>query len=83
MKNGFSFLGMLIALIIIGGLLAWMLPQYTRVVQQQHKTQMQLLEQTRNLEKQLQRHQQLQERQLNQLANPQRPVKPVQKKRFK
>lgn len=81
MKNGFSFLGMLVAIIIIGGLLAWMLPQYTRTVQKQHKTQMNLLEQTRNLEKQLQRHQQLQERQLNQLSQPQRPVRPVQKKR--
>ncbi len=69
MNKGFGLVGLLLSIVIIGLLVAWMLPQYTRHMQTQHNNQVQTVNRARQLEQQLKKQQQQQTRQLEQLGH--------------
>ena len=77
-QKGFTFVGLLIAVLIMGGLMLLFLPRYTHQVQQQHQTHMKVLQDARNLQNQLKAQQERQERELDRLAQPRRA--PVRKR---
>ncbi|MBP5404219.1 MAG: prepilin-type N-terminal cleavage/methylation domain-containing protein [Elusimicrobiaceae bacterium] len=68
MNKGFGLIGLLVAILIIGLLAVWMLPQYTHHVQTQHNNQVQAVNQVRQVEQQLKKQQQQQARQLERLG---------------
>ncbi len=67
MQRGFTFIELLIVLVVLMTLVAWMLPQYLRTTQQQHQTQKGALEQARELQKVLNTRNQQQQIQLDDL----------------
>lgn len=64
MKEGFSFISLLITLVIIGLLCMVCLPQFKQTVKTQHTTQMHVLQQARQLQQQLNIQQQSEQRML-------------------
>lgn len=74
--KGFTFIELLLGVLIIGGLMLFFLPKYTQQVQKEHQTQMNALNSARNLQKQLDAQQVRQQQQLDQLTAPRRvPVR--------
>ena len=74
--KGFTFIELLLAILLVGGLMLLFLPRYTQQVEQEHQTHMKVLQDARNLQNQLNAHQEFQQRQLEQLERPgQRPVR--------
>ncbi len=71
--KGFTFIELLLGVLIIGGLMLFFLPKYTQHVQKEHQTQMNALNSVRDLQKQLNAQQAHQQRQLDQLTGPSRP----------
>lgn len=68
--KGFTFIELLLGILIIGGLMLFFLPRYTQQVQKEHQTQMNALNNVRNLQKQLNAQQARQQQQLDQLTGP-------------
>ena len=74
--KGFTFIELLLGIVILGAIMLFFLPRYTQSVQQEHQTQMKVLQDARNLQNQLKAQQEFQQRQLEQLERPvQRPVR--------
>ena len=67
MKDGFTFIELLIVLVIVMTLTAWLLPKYFSTVQEEHKAQVSALEQTRALQGVLNNRGAVQQQQLEQL----------------
>lgn len=61
MKDGFSFLSILVAVVIIGLLLAVLLPQFKQTVQEQHTTQINALQSAQQVQQQLDAQQKIRE----------------------
>ncbi len=75
--KGFTFIELLLGVLIIGGLMLFFLPRYTQQVQKEHQTQMNALNSARNLQKQLDAQQARQQQQLDQLGG----ARPLNRKR--
>ncbi len=67
MKKGFSLIELLIVLVILGTVMAWVLPQFLHKAQEEHKTQQTALEQARALQGVLDARNQQQQLQLDRL----------------
>lgn len=67
MKKGFSLIELLIVLVILGTVMAWVLPQFLHKAQEEHKTQQTALEQARALQGVLDARNQQQQLQLDKL----------------
>lgn len=67
MKHGLTFIELLVAIVIIGALMAWMLPTFTKTVEKQHKEQVSAIEQARQVQQMLNAQQQARQRQLDHL----------------
>ena len=67
MKRGFSLIELLIVLVILGTVMAWVLPQFLHKAQEEHKTQQTALEQARALQGVLDARNQQQQLQLDKL----------------
>lgn len=67
MNQGFTFIELLLVLVVLMTLTAWMLPKYLATVQREHKTQVSALEQARAIQETLNTRGQLQQQQLDQL----------------
>ena len=65
MKQGFTFIELLLVIVVVGALLIWLLPQFTHTVQKQHQQQINALDQARALQQTLNAQQQLRQRQLD------------------
>ncbi len=70
MKHGFSFISLLITVLIIGVLCAVLLPQFKKEVKTRHTTQINALNQARHLQEQINAQQTAQARQLEELSSP-------------
>ena len=67
MKNGFSFLSMLITVLIIGILMATLAPRYANTVKQQQQMEQNALRQVQQVQQQINAHAQHQQHTLEQL----------------
>ena len=67
MKHGFTFIELLVAIVIIGTLMVWVLPKFTKTVEKQHKQQVSAIEQARQVQQMLNAQQQARQRQLDNL----------------
>ena len=67
MKQGFTFIELLVVIVIIGVLMVWMLPTFTKTVEKQHKQQVSAIEQARQVQQLLNAQQQARQRQLDHL----------------
>lgn len=67
MKHGFTFIELLLVIVIIGGLLVWMLPKFTQTVEKQHKEQVNAIDQARAVQQMLNAQQQQRQQQLDNL----------------
>ncbi len=67
MKQGFTFIELLLVIVIVGGLLVWMLPKFTQTVQKQHKEQVSAIEQAHVVQQMLNAQQQQRQQQLDNL----------------
>lgn len=67
MKKGFSLFELLLVLVILGTLMAWVLPPYLHKVEEEHHAQQSVVEQARALQGALNAHGQQQQLQLDQL----------------
>ena len=73
--KGFTFIELLLVVLLLGGLMLFFLPRYTQSVKRQHQTHMKVLQDARNLQNQLKARQELEQRQLDQLERSlQRPA---------
>ncbi len=68
MKQGFSFISLLIVLVIIGALCAVFLPQFKQEVKKQHTTQLGVIKQAQQVQEQLNAQAQAQQRMLDNLT---------------
>ncbi len=76
MKNGFSFISLLITVLIIGVLCVLFLPQFTQGVKKQHTTQINALNQARQLQEQINAQQKVQGEMLEDLSFTGNAAKP-------
>ncbi len=67
MKHGLTFIELLVAIVIIGALMVWMLPTFTKTVEKQHQAQVSAIEQARQVQQMLNAQQQARQRQLDNL----------------
>lgn len=67
MKKGFSFIEVLIVLVILCTLLAWLMPRYLQTVKKQEQTQQSVLDQARAVQGMLNERGQQQQLQLENL----------------
>ena len=67
MNKGFTFIELLIVLVVLMTLVAWMLPKYLSSVQKEHQTQQSVLDQARAVQGMLDQHNQQQQLQLDNL----------------
>ena len=67
MKQGFTFIELLLALVIIGALAVWILPQFAQTAQKQHKEQVSAIEQARAVQQMLNAQQQQRQHQIDNL----------------
>jgi len=67
MKHGLTFVELLVAIVIIGVLMGWMLPKFTKKVEKQHQEQVSAVEQARQVQQMLNAQQQARQRQLDNL----------------
>ena len=77
MKQGFSFIGLLVVLVIIGTLCVVFLPKFAQAVKNQHTTQMNAIRQVQQVKQQLNAQAHAQQRMMDNLAGetPRRPRK--------
>ena len=68
MKQGFSFISLLVVLIIIGTLCMVFLPQFQKEVKKQHTTQLNIIKQAQQVQEQLNAQAQAQQRMLDNLT---------------
>lgn len=74
-KNGFSFLSLLISLVIIAILMSLFLPQFKQTLQQEHATQVNAIKQAQQLQEQLNAQTQVREQMMNDLEGAPHPRK--------
>lgn len=67
MKNGFTFVELLLTAVLLGLLMMWIVPSYLRTVQKEHKTQQTVLDQARAVQQMLNTRGQMQQQQLDDL----------------
>lgn len=67
MKHGFTFIELLLVLVIVGALVVWMLPKFTQTVEKQHRAQVSAIEQARAVQQMLNTQQQARQKQLDNL----------------
>lgn len=67
MNKGFTFIELLLILIILGGIVVVFLPRYAQTVKKEHEQQVHALEQARQLQNALNNRAQLQQRQMDSL----------------